>query len=148
MACKRKQQAYDSACRQFADAEQRTRESQLDYIHAVNWFTASSMGLILGLAGLGPMALVKLIRTGIGLGIGLATNKHAQDGVDKARAHYLSARAAEDRALEKCGVTRAALLDCLNHREQYGCGSRGGPGWRRTDGKCASWEDWYEACGT
>jgi hypothetical protein len=22
-----------------------------------------------------------------------------------------------------------------------GCGSRGGPGWRRSDGKCASWSD-------
>ena len=25
--------------------------------------------------------------------------------------------------------------------EKRGCGSRGGPGWRKPNGKCASWED-------
>lgn len=27
------------------------------------------------------------------------------------------------------------------HGSKKGCGSRGGPGWRKANGKCASWRD-------
>lgn len=33
-----------------------------------------------------------------------------------------------------------AAAACLR-QTRTGCGSQGGPGWRRPDGKCASWED-------
>lgn len=38
-------------------------------------------------------------------------------------------------------------LDLMQHAggdlsEDAGCGTRGGPGYRRPDGKCASWKDW------
>ena len=56
-------------------------------------------------------------------------------------------QATEDSLQESLRTASANLTDCEALYGIEGCGSKGGVGVRRPDGKCAGWEDWKNSDG-
>lgn len=80
------------------------------------------------------------------LALSVAAMKVQADSRDRARRDV---RDAERQLVD----AKKAMDDALKveqdkcHFADAGCGSRGGPGYRRPDGKCAGWDDWGNAVG-
>lgn len=100
-------------------------------------------GLIAPMAG--PAAgIVMVISGGTCLALSVAAMKIQADNRDRARRDVRDA----ERQLDEAKKALEDALKVARDKCQYadaGCGSRGGPGYRRPDGKCAGWDDWGNA---
>ena len=80
-----------------------------------------------------------------------ADRRRARVEADAVPTQHTSARRASsaERASKPAPVSARADATRRSHSETYrssgrgsdGCGGRGGPGWRKPNGKCASWRD-------
>jgi len=134
--------------KQNLDAAQRDQAMAQSDLNKIDAEAATAAGLELvcmiraGLAGgvtAGPLGV------GIGMGICIGTGSWAiwklGQRAAEASQRLHDARLAESRARRDLSAAYAALMKCEELVPDTGCGSRGGPGWRRPDGKCASWDD-------
>jgi len=117
------------------------RKAKIAYANAT-WSFGKSWGKFL--AGMsipgGGSLLTKFGRIIIGGGVNAAAGDLSEVPVDATRAEFLARRHDAEEALGEYGRRRAAALRCLKEK-QTGCGSKGGPGWRKPNGQCASWRD-------
>ncbi|WP_144712650.1 hypothetical protein [Curtobacterium pusillum] len=72
-----------------------------------------------------------------------STVNEQQDDVDRAWGYVEKATAAAKHAEEEKNAARDAWEACQQDKKhsEAGCGSRGGPGYMTSRGKCASWSD-------
>lgn len=75
----------------------------------------------------------------------------ADEAGQEAGSAHQRAKAMDDDIADAQGRLEGAtqtLRDCRDKNPaKGGCGSRGGPGVRRPDGKCAGWDDWEDSHG-
>ena len=148
--CSREQTDYDEQRQKAYDSGDAVRDAKLSYMIGVAAYGAVFIGLAVSVVS---AANSSKTGTAFGKSVGQAA-AGATAGAAGTRAYvelqrnkYLEAQQKDDEIMAELGKRRAALVGCLTKHastptQQTGCGSRGGPGFTRADGKCAGWNDW------
>jgi hypothetical protein len=98
-------------------------------------------GVISILTGPAAFAVATLGGTAC-LGVSVRSMKKKADARDEARRRRKAAHQnVKDKEQDLSSARRAKRHAC-GEGTDIDCGSRGGPGYRRPDGKCAGWNDW------
>jgi 6-phosphofructokinase len=129
-AVSRAQEALDRANEKLDRANRKLVEAEETYAEAAG---AAAMCVLLADQPKAYAVCVRQAEVQMKVADEIADERH--DHVKEAAEQVDAAQAALDSA-------QAALLDCEDAAPKTGCGSRGGPGYRRPDGKCAGWNDW------
>ena len=128
----------DAAAR---DALADERKAKIAYARTV-WTYGKSWGALMLSLG-APTTAPGVVRAATSGGI-FALGNFSEQQTEEARNDYLNARRRAEEALAEAAKARAAALECMKQKPAE-CGSKGGPGWRRPSGKCASWSDLYSS---
>ena len=132
-----------------AAAEQSARDAYQSLVYGYGRNESISLlGFAFGVGTGGTLA--KMITATAAGGAGAATSEADFDArYPRVRKAYLDAKRAHEAAQKAVDKAFAQVMkECYDQPSRGGCGSRGGPGYRRADGKCGGWNDWgSDDCG-